>query len=60
MTLTTDDKEWLKDNLATKKDAEKLDRKFDKLFNFLDREWSKLAKRVKKAENSLGISPPEF
>lgn len=29
-----------------KKDIKKIDKKFDKLFNFLDKEWSKLSRRV--------------
>ena len=29
-----------------KKDIKKIDKKFDKLFNFLDREWSKLTRRI--------------
>jgi len=46
--------------LATKKGLNKLDKKFDKLFNFLDKEWSKLANRVSRVENTLGIRHPEF
>jgi len=43
-------------SLATRID--KVDKKFDKLFKFLDKEWSRLFKRVKHLENHLGIQPP--
>jgi len=39
---------------------EKVDKKFDKLFNFLDKDHTKLVKRVRTIENNLEISPPEF
>ena len=38
----------------------KLDNKFTKLFNFLDKDWSKLKRRVDRIENKLDITPPEF
>ena len=42
------------------KKIDKVDRKFDKLFNFLDKDHTKLVKRVRTIENNLEISPPEF
>lgn len=39
---------------------DKVDGKFDKLFNFLDKEHTKLVKRVRTIESKLEIFPPEF
>ena len=40
---------------SIKKDLKKINKKFDKLFNFLDREWSKLAKRISYHDDLHGI-----
>jgi myo-inositol catabolism protein IolC len=45
-TFDKDDKKWLKDNLADKNDVKKLDKKFDKLFNYLDKDVSYFKKRT--------------
>lgn len=58
-TLDNDDKKWLIDNFVTKKDNQqmekRLDKKFTELFNFLDRDSSKLTRRVRYIDHHLDI-----
>ena len=44
----------------TKPQFQKLEKKFDKLFNFLDKDHTKLVKRVRTLENNPEIFPPQF
>ena len=44
----------------TKPQFQRLEKKFDRLFNFLDKEHTNLVKRVQTIENELEISPPKF
>ena len=41
------------------KGQKRIENKFDELFDFLDRDWSKLANRTSKIENHLGFRSSE-
>lgn len=46
--------------LATKKDLQKIDRKFDKLFNFLDEDYLKVKRDVRNIQSHLHIPVSDF
>lgn len=47
-------------NVATKKDVQKIDKKFDKLFNFLDRDLSKTKRQVREIQEHFRMPTSEF
>lgn len=48
------------DLMIVKKDVKGLNKKFTRLFNFLDKEWSKLKRRADYFDEHLGIDTKEF
>lgn len=46
--------------LATKKDLRKIDKKFDKLFNFLDEDYLKVKRDVRNIQSHLHIPVSDF
>ena len=46
--------------LATKKDLQKIDKKFDRLFDFLDKDVMKVKRDVKQIQDHLRLTPSEF
>lgn len=69
MALTKDDLEAIDKIFASRimpvevrlgRKIDKIDRKFIKLFNFLDKDLSNLKGRLNKVENRLGVSTSEF
>lgn len=46
--------------LATKKDLQKLDKKFDGLFNFLDKDYLRVKKDVREIQSHLHLSVSDF
>ena len=40
---------------SVKNNLKEIDKKFDKLFNFLDRDWSKLARRISYHDDLHGV-----
>jgi hypothetical protein len=46
--------------LATKKDVQKIDKKFDKLFNFLDKDYLRVKRDVREIESHLNIPVSDF
>ena len=46
--------------LATKKDLQKIDKKFDKLFNFLDEDYLKVKRDVRNIQSHLHIPVSDF
>jgi len=67
MALTKTDlssiRQVIREETVSKKETvsrfDKLDKKFEKLFNFLDKDWSKLRRRMKTVEDELGINPSQ-
>lgn len=55
MALSKDDKKWMVENLASKKDVDRIDKKFDRLFNFLDKDVSQVKRRVSFIDRRLEI-----
>lgn len=45
---------------SLKKKADKLDKKFTKLFNFLDKEWSRLKRRTDNHDKILRVDTSEI
>jgi len=54
--LTKSDMKWLKENLATKTDVKKLNKKFTQLFDFIDKDVMENKRKLKTIEQVLHIS----
>jgi len=55
--LKTDVSGLKKDMSQVKKDVKKIDKKFDELFDFIDKDHMNLVKRVVRIETHLNIQP---